>query len=219
LQDTRLRLEWEARGRYGGGAPPPPGVERAAGATTAGLCEVDLTSGTVAPLSAEDEDPRAHCCRPPLLPNDVGEPWCAGSAVARLVWEGDGAEHALVLEVRRSSAIEPVDRVPLARGRGLVAQVTPDGCHVLVHQEPARAGDDAWRVFAATSGVKVATVTHDAGAGWPAVIGRRLFYVVQQTEGTVRRRALRARELASDALAWELSLGERTISAAPQLRP
>ena len=99
----------------------------------------------------------------------------------------------------------------LARGDGLVAQVTTDGCHVLVHEEPPPAGRDSWRVFAATTGRQVAVLTHDAGAHDPAIVGERALYVVE-------RRALRARALESDTLMWELGLAAGRRSAAPRLR-
>jgi len=55
LQGNRLRLEWEAHARYGGGAAPPPHVRRAAVRDAAGAVHVDLDSGAVEPISVEGQ--------------------------------------------------------------------------------------------------------------------------------------------------------------------
>jgi hypothetical protein len=80
----------------------------------------------------------------------------------------------LLRERREAQPGHDADVVELARGQGLVAQVTPDGCHVLVHRGPP-AGADRWLVFSAPSGRRRASVTHDPGAGRPAILGGRVF--------------------------------------------
>ena len=215
-----LRLEWEAHARYGGGAAPPAYIRRAATRDASGAAHVDLESGAVEPLSVEEEEGSARGAvrRPPLANDDLADAWLAGTIVARLIWDVDDDDQVLSLETSDASSDESGVVVELARGQGLVAQVTPDGCHVLVHQEPAGASSDEWRVFSATSGRAVATLTYDAGASSPAILGDRVFYLVERRGESVLTRALRARELASGAVVWELVLRERGTSAAPRLR-
>lgn len=193
-----LQLEWEARSRYAGGAPPPAHVLRAATRDEAGAAEVDLESGTVTPVPA---DPPPHR-RPPLDADDLEAPWLAGDSVVRLEWDVKDGEQTLVLE--------PGSKM-LARGEGLVAQPAVDGSHVFVHAEPA---PGAWSIFAVPSGRRVATVTHDPGARSPAILGDRVFYLVQSPGA----RALRARELETDTLVWELPLTAPPTSGASRLR-
>jgi hypothetical protein len=128
------------------------------------------------------------------------------------VWDEDGAEQVLALEARDAAPVE------LARGQGLVAQVATDGSHVLVHMEPRPAEHDPWWVFSARTGRRVATLTHDAGAREPAIVGEHAFYLVEPRDDPAGGRTLRARELASDSLTWELRLAARRRSAAPRLR-
>jgi hypothetical protein len=220
-QKGLLRLEWEARARYGGGAAPPAHISRAATRDAAGVAQVDLESGAGEPLSIEEEEEasaRGAVRRPPLASDDLAEAWRAGTTVARLIWDIDDSGQVLSLETGDASSDESGVVVELARGQGLVAQVTPDGCHLLVHQEPAGVASHEWRVFSATTGRAVATLTYDAGASSPAILGDRVFYLVERRGDSVLTRALRARELASGAVVWELVLRERGTSAAPRLR-
>jgi hypothetical protein len=209
LDDNALRLEWRARTRYGGGAPPPQRIAREAASDAAGVVEVDLETGSVEQLVADDGAGLADARRPPLGPDDLDGPWVAGNAVARLVWDVARDEQVLSLEVVAPSTGNVRARVELARGSGLVAQVTPDGCYLLIHTEPAPAGESPWSVFSARTGDRVATLTHDTGARWPAILRDRAFYIVEERHSATTRQTLRARELDSGSLAWELRLATR----------
>jgi hypothetical protein len=206
LDDNALRLEWRARTRYSGGAPPSARVASEAARDAAGAVRVDLETGSVERLASDDGGAPADLHRPPLGPDDLDEPWVAGTSVARLAWDTAGDEQALSLEVIAPSSGEVREPVELARGSGLVAQVTPDGCYLLIHSEPPPSGGSPWWVFSARNGERVATLTHDAGARWPAILRDRAFYVVEQREAATTRRTLRARDLDSGRLAWELPL-------------
>jgi len=217
-EGNRLVLEWEAHARYGGGAPPPPHIRSEAARHADGAAEVDLESGAVAPRDVKGE-PRARTPprRPPLEADDLAEPWLAGTSVARLVWGADNGEQVLTLDTSDMSTADTGAVVELARGQGLVAQVTPDGCHLFVYDELAPVERDPWWVFSARTGRLVATLTHDPGAGSPAILGTRAFYLVEGRED-VARRALRARDLPAGTLVWELQLAARRRAAAPRLR-
>jgi hypothetical protein len=216
VEDSRLRLEWEAHARYGGGAPPPPHVRREAARDAAGLLEIDLESGAVTPLPLHDRANGGEAIRrPPLDADDPTEPWLAGTATARLVWEIEGADQTLALETSAATAADRGTLVELARGRGLVAQVTRDGRHVFVHQEPPPGGQDPWWVFSARTGRRVATLAHDAGARSPAILVDRVYYLLEEA---AEERALRARDLLSGALVWELPLAAPRRSGPPRLR-
>ncbi len=187
LEDGRLVVEWEGGG-YAGGAPPPPEIrERAAGAAA-----VDLESGAVEPLPPPTDD---GVRRPPI--DDVDGPWLAGDTVVELAWD----EQALWLRT-------PEGSVELARGETVAAEPTADGRHLLVRDA------DRWVCVSARTGEREATLSYEPGAREPAVIGRRLYYMVDRG-GT---RALGARELDTDTVAWELVVGERRPSGPPRLR-
>src|SRR4051794_26526367 len=84
IDDGVLRLQWEARTRYAGGAAPSPRVMAATARDETGAIAVDLRSGAVEELAAPARDELAH---PPLAPDESGAPWRAGTTVARLAWD------------------------------------------------------------------------------------------------------------------------------------
>jgi hypothetical protein len=102
--------------------------------------------------------------------------------------------------------------VDVAHGEGLVAEATPDGRHLFVHAEP---GPGTWSCVSVETGGRVAELTYEPGAHSPAIVGARAYYLVDRPGA----RLLKAREMASDALAWELALGERRPVRPPRLRP
>jgi hypothetical protein len=216
VNGDRLWLEWEAHARYGGGAPPPAHIRREAEHDASGSLEFDLDSGAVSPLTRAQRDEGGEAIRrPPMDDDDLTEPWLAGSVAVRLVWEVDDSEQVLALDRDAASTADGGTLVELARGEGLVAQVSRDGRHVFVHHEPAPAGRDSWSVFSAPTGTRVATLVHDPGASAPEILADRVYYLL---EGAAPERALRARELGSGALAWELPLTARRTSEPRRLR-
>jgi hypothetical protein len=213
-------LDWRAHARYRGGAAPSAEVRREATHDAGGLVEIDLESGAVAPQVDGDESPRSQPAAvrtPPLADDDSGEPWLAGTTVARLMWEHDDGEQTLLLEARDRSTEAADTVVELARGRGLVARVALDGRHVFVHEEQGPDPPRSWWVLSSQTGARVATLSFEAGSRSPVVLGERAYYLVDR-EDAVRAPKLSARELASDRLAWELPLGRWRAARAPPLR-
>ena len=192
LDDARLVVEWEAPGGYAGGAPPPPEIRERAAAGAAGAAAVDLESGAVEPLPPPARD---AIRRPPV--DDLEGPWLAGDTVVELVW----GEQALSLRT-------PHGTVELARGDTVAAEPTPDGRHLLVRD------GDRWVCVSARTGEREATVSYEPGAHGPAIVGRRVYYLVDR-DGT---RALEGRDLDTDTVAWELVVGARRPSGPPHLR-
>ena len=218
LDDNKLRLEWEARARYGGGAPPSARVLREAEHDEAGVVEVDLGTGSVERMALDDSAARSAVRQPPLEPEDLDEPWIAGTVVTRLVWDTEDGEQKLSLETIDPSTGDVRGVVDLAQGSGLVAQVTPDGCYLLVHSELGPGADDPWSVFSARTGERVATVALEAGATSPAILRGRVFYLVEQRDADAVRRTLRARELEAGRLVWELPLATEAPPPVRRLR-
>lgn len=192
IEKDRLVVEWEAGGGYAGGAPPPPEIRARAAAGAVGAAAIDLASGAVEPLPPPPQD---GVRRPPV--DDLEGPWLAGDTVVELVWD----EQALRLRTPRGT-------VELARGDTLAAEPTPDGRHLLVRE------GDRWVCVSAETGEREATVGYEPGAREPAIVGRRLYHLVDRG-GT---RALKARDLDTDTVAWELVVGERRPSGLPRLR-
>ncbi len=195
LEDGRLVLEWEARGRYAGGAPPPPEIREREAPQGTGAAAVDLGTGAGEPLPPPAHDDGVD--HPPLQPDDVEGPWLAGDTVVELVWD----EPALGLRIGDGT-------VELARGDTVSAEPTPDGRHLLVRE------GDRWHCISAETGRREATLSYEPGAHEPAIVGRRVYYLLDRG-GT---RALKARDLDPDTVAWEVVDGERRPTGPPRLR-
>lgn len=194
FQEHRLRLEWEVRGRYAGGAPPPPEIRERESRAAAGAAAIDLGSGAVESLPPPLQD---GVSRPPIDADDLDGPWLAGNTVVELVWD----EQALWLRT-------PQGTVELARGETVAAEPTPDGRHLLVRE------GDRWACVSAETGRREATITYEESAREPAILGRRVYYLLDHA-GT---RTVKARDMDSDTVAWELVVGERRPSGPPRLR-
>jgi hypothetical protein len=218
LDDNKLRLEWEARARYSGGAAPSARIRREAEHDATGVVEVDLDTGSVERMALDADAAESPVRRPPLEPQDLDEAWLAGTVVTRLVWDTENGEQKLSLETIDPSTGSVRAALDLARGGGLVAQVTPDGCYLLVHSEIRTSQDDPWSVFSAQTGERVATLAHEAGATSPAILRDRVFYLVEQRDAGTVHRTLRARELDAGGLIWELPLATEAARPVRRLR-
>jgi hypothetical protein len=226
----QLLLKWEAHTRYRGGAAPTDRILLQAARDAEGLVLVNLESGTVRTLTPEEEaiHRTRQTAQSPAAPNwavrdPSAEPWVAGTKRALLVWEEIDGELSLRLATWDLSSGEE-RRLELARGRGFVARPTPNGRHLFVHREPAVAQPSVWWVFSSETGERVATLVYEPGAQSPCILGDRVYYLVEgqvvgsATGQATRRCTLKARELATTRLLWELPLPGRDIAKAPRLR-
>jgi hypothetical protein len=224
----RLFVYWASQSRYAGGAAPPAAVLESAAHRDDGIVVINLASGRARAVT--DDAARARF-RPELSPrrprfDPSADPWLVGTRVVKLDWAVQGSELELFLVSSDASGGE-TRRTPLARGRALVARVTPDGRSIFVHQEEPEPRPGPWRSFSAETGELVATITHDPHADSPCVLNGRVYYLSRQTDGTPGREAipdaagrpvLKAREMATDHVLWELPLPERPRRPPSQLR-
>lgn len=230
VEQDQLYLEWEAHARYRGGAAPTARILQQAARDAQGLAVLNLESGEVRMLTSEERAIRqrqqtAQTTAAPgwTVRDPSAEPWVAGKKRALLVWEEMDGELSLRLATWDPPNGE-VRTVELARGRGLVARPIPDGRHIFVHREPVVAQPSAWWVFSAETGERVTTLPYEPGAQSPCVLGARVYYLVEgpvagsPTGQVTRRCTLKARELATTRLLWELPLPEQNIVKAPRLR-
>jgi hypothetical protein len=205
VEGGRAVVEWQARSRYRGGAPPPAQVLARAQREAHGALTLDLATAALTPAESAAPEMAAPPGGEPPAPGMAAPPGAEPPApemaappggeppAPDLTWAVDDGEQTLSL-----------GGTVVARGRGLVAEVTPDRRHVFV------AGGGRWRVFDARTGAPEATLTHEPEAHAPAILGPRAYY---RAPG-----ALVARELATDAVAWRLPLQETPPRAAPPLR-
>jgi hypothetical protein len=206
IENGLLLIDWEVQGRYTGGAPPPPSILQQARTISAGSARVDLHSGRVqANHGRSSTQPPCWVERDPSA-----EPWAVGDKHAQLAWSESDGELLLGLTLREDAGRSHT--VKLGSGTGLVPRVTPDGTYIFLHTE---GGDERqWRVFGSATGERVATLTYEAGARFPTVLDERVYFVVERP----RELVLKARELASDSVVWELALSSPPMMSPPSLR-
>jgi hypothetical protein len=235
LDGNAVVLDWKAHARYRGGAAPSPEIERQARQASAGTVQFDLGSGRGA-LHARTDSP----VRPtPATPEVVAsapyrtnshwstEPWVAGSKRATLSQDETGTEPTLQLTTWDRTSGKDAVTIPLATGSGLVPTVTPDGRYLFVVQpsaSTASTGDQRWLVFSVETGQVLARLEYENGAGWPCVLGDRVYYLVQGSpqvgtgDTSVRPWALMTRRLATGEQLWVLTLASRAVSRPAALR-
>lgn len=226
MLDDELLVTWEARSRYPGGAPPPPGVEAAEERDASSALHIDLESGRI--LREEAKDPIRGTEQPlPQLPLNrrivpylrgeawVTQPWVINSGEAFLVRNTEEAGVWLV----RGAPGDPAEAMEtqLSGDPKAVAAVTPDGGFIFIHEagsEPAN-----WVVYSAKTGDRVARLTYEPGSGEVAVVQDKVLYLVTQELGSTRRSELRCREMASDRALWSFTVAEETSMMAPPPPP
>jgi hypothetical protein len=216
VEGSLLILEWAAQRRYVGGASPPPHLRQQASPESTGVAVVDLETGRLSVPSASAAFARVTppgVRTPPLGCEDLDEPWLLDGGIARAVWEVSGADQVLCIEVREPSS-DDLHSVEVARGRGLVARITADGRYLLVRPEQG----PSWSVVAVATGRRQWTLTGDLELRAPAVIGARAFYLLERHLESTNTRTIRAHDLPTDALAWELPLRDVRASRAPRPR-
>jgi len=234
---SELVLDWQAHARYRGGAPPPPHILEQATRDAAGIARINLETGKVEMLPPEDSAaarlPKAfqHVTS---LPYQAGsswqtDPWVAGEKLAALGSEESEGQQVLSLKTWDLSTGQAHAPITLAKGKGLVPSVTPDGRYLFIHHEllpgPPPAEDQAWWIFSVETGQRLATLSYEPGTQEACVVGTRVYYLVQGPPYSVASGAsvlpctLKARELASGKLLWEQPLQGRRVSKPPPLRP
>ncbi len=225
--DTGVLLEWQAHGRYRGGAPPSKQVVEKHREDARGAVEIDLRSGSVtnrpsAALVASDDLERAMELG--CAPYRVGgrwstQPWRVHGSIARLVAES--SDQGEIMWLALSGATPNGERrVELLRGGSLSAMRSSDGLYVFVHDEtPDPAAGSAWQVFSAGHGQAVANLDYEVGTEAVDVVGDRVYYLVQGKGAESGTITLKARNLASNRLIWEYELGATQKMVPPKLPP
>jgi len=227
-----LVIDWEARGRYGGGAPPPQFVKQEASVEAKGSFRVNMDSGQVIPVQSEPSPTD-------LLPQFAAmssaaykscnkwceEPWVVDDLVATLVLSISGNSQTLRLQTwERSTGNKHLDQV-LAGGQRLFANLSSDGRFLFIRDKAGEMQPTwPWYVFSVANGTQFAQVTYEPGAQWVSVLDSRLYYVQESsTKDPVHDRSsvprvLKARNFPAGNLIWDLPLEGPLTSKAPPLR-
>lgn len=209
---------WEAHSRYQGGAPPPRRVEEAATHDEEGTIRLDRKTGAVLDQKPAVSAPAAEPI-PALSPIQQispyrygtgwrTTPWRVGSSTAFLVRTTDRPGITLV---RRGADGDVIGEREVGKESTAEAAVALDGAFVLVHEPQT----DAWHVFAAESGERIASLPFDAGTQGVSVVRDRVLYLVVEDVGSTRRKWLRCRNLATGDAIWSYLLTEETRGSPP----
>jgi hypothetical protein len=237
LDHRYLILEWHARARYRGGAAPPPHVLERATKDAAGTARVNLETGEVEMLphtrhaATPLPDGLQDVTSRPYLAGSAWhtDPWIAGKKLCALVSAESEGREAIYLKTWDVSTGQAYEAILLVTGNALVPYVTPDKRYLFIHQElppaPRPAETQAWGVFSAETGQRLAQLDYEPGAQQACVLGARVYYLIEGPAtpvtggGAILPCTLKAQDLTSGLVLWERPLQARRVSKPPALRP
>jgi hypothetical protein len=232
-----LTLEWHAHARYKGGAAPPPHILEQATKDAAGTARMNLETGQVEMLphtrhaAAPLPDGLHDVTSRPYLTRSGWhtDPWVVGKKLCALVSEESEGREALYLKMWDVSTAQTHEPILLVTGNALVPYVTPDGRYLFIHQElppaPQAAETQAWLVFSAETGQRIAQLDYEPGTQEACVLESRVYYLTEgppvpiTSGGVILPDILKARELTSGQVLWERTFQARRVSKPPALRP
>ncbi len=217
-----LVLAWRARGRYKGGAPPPPAVESASRFDAWIEIRIDLERGqaTISEASRPSSPPdtRVGMLSLPYWRRATWhtEPWRADHRLLALVAEG--AE--VLLEIRDGVSGERLQRAALPVPGQAAFSVSPDGRYLFARPESDGKGSSEeipWWIFSAGTGEFLATLAFEEGTRSECVLDRRVFYVVERSAAPPLQVTLKGRAFSGETL-WERPLGQPAAARPGPLR-
>lgn len=229
-----LILEWEAQGRYRGGAAPSPYIQAQAGRTASGVVRLDLKTEKVEMLPAESRAPQelpSALQQVALFSYQSGasdiwqtEPWPVDGKLAAITGEIAGDEQVLQLRRWNPKTGKLDAPVRLVQGQALVSYVTPDGSTILIHSEIQTGARLPWWIFSVKTGKQLALLNYEEGAREACVLNSHLFYLVEnrppapQKGGELLQSTIKAFDLVSGKSLWQHSLTPSQLKRRPALR-
>lgn len=213
-----LKIDWKARARHRGGAPPKTQTSVADSMTAAGTIRIDLRSGTIQAEATEGE------AQPEPVPDSNRVEYAIGFSWSDAPWEAEGhlvaiiqqkakGENQLILEKVGSQPM----RIELQTGRNPTAIVSADRKFVLT-------GDSAeehvtWKLHSVENGEQLVEFASDSLPRDLNVIGQSLFYFCQDSRSGTRQLVLKARSLKDGETLWEISSVPEESGKPPELPP
>ncbi len=207
ILDDRLLVEWEAQSSYAGGAPPPTFVEDEAARRTTGTFECDLTAGHVRTAqSGAAEAPAPRTSWPYRLGGDWHKSaWRVGESLATLELDRSGPQAALLLRTFAEDDESTARSSVIAESDAVEPTVTPDGRHVFVRLTVPPG--EPWHIWDAIDHTEVGIIDYQPGSEFPAVLDERAYYVAPTTSPTGTGYDMRAVDLVTGKVVWDLQLG------------
>jgi hypothetical protein len=221
VNEGRFYLAWEATAFYAGGPPPTPEREKADSKEAAGVVRVNLKTGQAKMLKAGAgaRPERALPAKLQQVPAStlysevasamVTKRLVVGNVLAVLDWQTKAKQQRLSLKRWDLTTGDKLPTTNLMEREALTVQLAHDGEHLLVHPTTATnvapPDFDLYRVFSLRTGAKIGQFHCEAGSYF-TVIGTRVYYLVTHpsTSATDQRRTLRAVDLTSGRIVWEL---------------
>ena len=215
VEGGRLVVDWEVRTAYRGGASPPPSIEQGASRLLAGRFHCEFGS--------ERREASVDAKRPALRESfgyRRGGRWHHTAwrvegptrLLARLAQDSSGA---LVLETFEPDGARARPATPIGENSALDPTVTPDGRFLFVRRTVPPG--ERWRIWSVTEHEQIASIPYLEGSDFPAVLERRAYHLAPAAETGVP--SLRALDLATGDLLWELALGSPVEREPPRLPP
>jgi hypothetical protein len=211
MANDTLKLVWQGRTRYEGGAPPPTYLRQKWQKQLSGIFEIDLVTGNVTSQITDNVTTSLEAPRSPLTSTDCVN-WKIEDQIVTLSSKMEPQGQTFF--------IKPADAKQFTRllsGSNLIADITEDGLYVLIRSKDSSPA--IWHLFSAETGREIGTVPYEIGAQQPCVMDDRLFYLGPQVDNDAKHRAiaLKAVDLRSGRVLWSRELKE--TDAAPRPLP
>jgi hypothetical protein len=240
LEGDDLLLEWEARARYRGGAPPPAYIQAQANKAAGGVARVDLKTGKVRMLPMESRreiELPASLRESTLFSYQIGisdtwetEPWAVDEKMAAAV-TGEIYEDQQALQLQRWNPATGKAQKPVAlvRGLALVSYVTPDGCYLFIHSEmptdeSSPEAKAPWWLFSVSTGKQLAVLDYEQGTREACVLASNVYYIVDnpppalRSDGDILQSTIKALDIVSGRPLWQHLLSSERSALRPALR-
>jgi hypothetical protein len=224
IRQNSLTIMWQAHSRYKGGAPPPPGIKKDSARMETGEVQVDLESGTASLHRARLKALR----RPETVSGGLqalsykqhhrfrSEPWKTGDTLSCLLKSGGPGAGRISLKRFSISIPDQLQETELHFNPDQIPIVSADGRYVLFRESDltmkSPQGESRYEIIGAQDANSVGGFSERGALQDLSVSGIYVYYLITargpQGPNHGGGRFIRARDLTTESLLWELSVPE-----------
>ncbi|MEQ9667973.1 hypothetical protein [Coleofasciculus sp. G2-EDA-02] len=230
-EDNQLVIQWQARSRYKGGAPPPQYIIEQLSKDAAGTVRIDINTGKIISRNFQEITPEKNILQDDFelfartIPYKQGfewynKPWTVGEHEFVLLSENAKGQPGIYLLKRDAINRREQNITKLLEKSAISSEIelnlTPDGRYlfaVLADSDSAEKSQSSWYIFSVTSGERVSVISYEPGTEYISVIDGKIFYLVEQFtpqgEQTHWCKILKSRDLRTGKIVWFRTLIDR----------
>ncbi|MBI4964216.1 MAG: hypothetical protein HY913_13135 [Desulfomonile tiedjei] len=232
LSGDSLSIEWSARSRYKGGAPPPVEIEQAARKNEHGVVQVNMVTGSAAsqiiggravPSTETPEVPGLAYKRNYTFQSG---PWTVGTKVAVLAGPREPGTGKALLKISEPDRSDQIERFEIDLPHPEPPILSEDGLYLMLEKPTGETGTAVgprtYELIRTEKASAILEFTETQEIEAFAVLGDRVFYTVSAAASPFAplagSRTLRARDLFTGQILWDCERPSRQVRP-EQLRP